>query len=131
MRNSIIVLLCIGLFCSAYASAQPEKNSAAATTTLRRDPFVPLIDAKGNIKDKKDLFPVRGESLPIAITLKGILWDERYPLAVINEKVLAEGDVLAGGVVLDTINEDGVVLDYQGEKFPIKLRKKGADDDKE
>ena len=95
-----------------------------------RDPFVSLVDKEGNIVRGHDLFLPTKEILP-NIILKGILWDEQNPLAVINDKILPEGSqiVVNDGntirvVVLEKINEENVVLSYNDREFIIKLRRR-------
>jgi hypothetical protein len=97
---------------------------------IRRDPFVPLVDRDGNIRRGQDLFMPTEEILP-KIILKGILWDENNPLAVINGKVLSEGSkipITENGfikiIILEKINPNNVVLNYNDRKFVIRLRKK-------
>jgi len=92
----------------------------------RRDPFVPLIDAKGRLRDFLELFPPRAQNLPIKVELKGILWDENNPLAVLADKIVPEGSSLGGGVTLEKVNEDHIILTYDGEKFIVNLRKEGV-----
>ncbi|MFC1704129.1 hypothetical protein ACFL1E_05040 [Candidatus Omnitrophota bacterium] len=130
MKNKTVLLLfvsfcfvCLGL-CPSLLFAQP-KNSALALPQ-RRDPFVSLIDETGRLKDIADLFPPRGQVLPIKVELKGILWDEEHPLAVLEKKIVSEGENLGGGVILEKIAEDHIILNFEGEQFTVKLRKKGA-----
>lgn len=40
-------------------------------------------------------------------------------MAIINDRALREGDLLAGGVRLDTIAADGVVFSYKGYRFRV------------
>lgn len=97
---------------------------------IRRDPFVPLVDSQGNIRSGQNLFVPAGEILA-KIVLKGILWDAKNPIAVINGKVLSEGSELvvedAGfskTVIVQKINPESVILNYNEREFEIKLRKK-------
>jgi type II secretory pathway component PulC len=55
-------------------------------------------------------------------TLSAIAWDENPDarLAVINDSILHEGDLLGGATVL-RINPDHVVFDYRGEVFIKKI----------
>ncbi|MBM3251674.1 MAG: hypothetical protein FJZ11_02680 [Candidatus Omnitrophica bacterium] len=97
----------------------------------KRDPFVPLVDKDGNIRKGGELFVETQEILP-EIVLKGILWDEKSPLAVINGKVLSEGSPIpfekgqkiTKNIILKKINPESVILDYNEKEFIIPLRKK-------
>lgn len=97
---------------------------------LQRDPFIPLVDNQGNIRSGQNLF-VPAEEIMSKVILKGILWDEKNPLAVINGKVLSEGSQLAIDdegfskiIIVQKINPDNVILNYLDREFEIKLRKK-------
>jgi len=54
------------------------------------------------------------------------LWDENNPLAVLADKIVPEGSSLGGGVTLEKVNEDHIILTYDGEKFIVNLRKEGV-----
>ena len=110
-----------------------QSVNVAFARQARRDPFVSLIDADGNIRRGTDLFMSTKELLP-KIELKGIVWDKKTPVAVINGKVLSEGSnipVADGGfakmIILKKINPDSVVLYYNEKEIIIKLRKKGKE----
>ena len=66
-----------------------------------RDPFVPQTVVSSIVK-------------AVNLTLKGILWDEKTPKAIVNEKILVVGDVLYGYTVVD-IKPRSVIL-RTGEK---------------
>ena len=66
-----------------------------------RDPFVPQTVVSSIVK-------------AVNLTLKGILWDEKTPKAIVNEKTLVIGDVIYGYTVID-IKPRSVVL-RTGEK---------------
>lgn len=66
-----------------------------------RDPFVPQQALATIVK-------------AVNLTLKGILWDEKNPKAIVNEKTLLEGDTIYGYTVIK-IKQRSVVL-KTGEK---------------
>ena len=66
-----------------------------------RDPFVPQQALATIIK-------------AVNLTLKGILWDEKRPKAIVNEKTLLEGDTIYGYTVVQ-IKPRSVIL-KTGEK---------------
>ncbi len=66
-----------------------------------RDPFVPQQALSTIVK-------------AVNLTLKGILWDEKKPKAIVNEKTLLEGDTIYGYTVV-RINPRSVIL-KTGEK---------------
>lgn len=102
-------------------------SSAQDDTILpekKRDPFVDLVDKDGKIKSREELVRPTEKILPLNILLKGIIWDEKRPLAIINNKVYAEGAKIFEGLILEKINKDSIILIDQGEKIKLDLRKK-------
>lgn len=123
MFFQMIFFLTLLIFLSQFG------DIAFAKQVLKRDPFVPLLDKDGNIRRGQDLFISTEEIMP-KIILKGILWNEKNPLAVINGKVLSEGSQIpldegefAKVIILEKINPDSIVLNYNDREFIIKLRK--------
>ena len=53
-----------------------------------RDPFIPQASTQSIVK-------------AVNLTLKGILWDEKSPKAIVNEKTLFKGDTIYGYTVMD------------------------------
>ncbi|HOX55041.1 MAG: hypothetical protein PHI86_02480 [Candidatus Omnitrophica bacterium] len=118
------------LYLVIFLSALIVYISLSFAKEVRRDPFVPLVDNQGNIRSGQNLF-VPAEEIAAKIVLKGILWDAKNPIAVINGKVLSEGSQLivedagfAKTVIVQKINPDSVILNYNDREFEIKLRKK-------
>lgn len=54
------------------------------------------------------------------LTLDGILWDKRKPLAVINDEMVGIGDTVGGNTVVD-IKEDRVILNDGTTNFQLRL----------
>jgi len=73
--------------------------------TWGRNPFAPEIAPKEEI---------------VRLTLNGILWDEAYPSAILNNSVVKIGDVVAGNTVVD-IGPDKVMLNDGTDDFELRL----------
>lgn len=73
------------------------------------------------------LFPVKTAEKrmtpPPELLLQGITWEEDTPLAVINNKVLKEGDVIKGAKVIK-ITEQYVIFGWEGRRFTIELKRR-------
>lgn len=54
---------------------------------------------------------------PITITVHAYAASPRERLAGINGKLLQEGELIAPGLKLEKITEDGVILNFQGQRF--------------
>lgn len=54
------------------------------------------------------------------LSLKGVIWDPDSPSAVINERVVAIGDVI-GNLKVTQITQDSVVLENEHSKLELKL----------
>jgi len=53
------------------------------------------------------------------LSLSGILYDEKRPLAIINEQVVAEGDMLGNKQVIK-ISQDEVILRDEEKEYRLK-----------
>ncbi|MDA8164695.1 MAG: hypothetical protein M0017_06665 [Desulfobacteraceae bacterium] len=56
------------------------------------------------------------------ISLTGIMWDEKMPLAVINGGMHGVGDTVAGARI-SAIFKETVVLDYNGSSYTLWIQK--------
>lgn len=54
------------------------------------------------------------------ITLKGILWDSKKPLAIINEEVVEEGSIIKG-IKIKKIEPDHVILEAEGKEEILSI----------
>lgn len=120
LKLIINLLLMFIFFGSTLAQGGKETN-----TVKKRDPFVDLVDASGRIKTEDEWFESSQRVIPTNIILKGIIWDEKRPLAIINGKIYGEGATISDGVVLEKINIGSVILKTQdNQSIKIELRKK-------
>jgi len=75
-----------------------------------RDPFNWSREQISRFKDQEPLVKTNSAA---GLTLSGIIWDQDKPLAVINDRVCAVGDVVQGGKILE-IMKDMVVFEKDG-----------------
>jgi len=120
------IIIAIALFIVIGFSAQALGQGVGEGKSIKkRDPFVDLVDAAGRIRTEDELYGALPKTLPTAIILKGIIWDQKRPLAVINGKIYAEGAVISEGTVLEKILLDSVVLKVQdSQRIKIQLKKR-------
>ena len=115
--------LALSLFFASCAFVFAE-TIISATDVKKRDPFVALIDSAGKIKSYQDLFPVAsGKPLSADVALRAILWDEKTPAALINNKVYKEGATIVPGLTVEKIAPESVTLSDRGNPVTLKLRK--------
>lgn len=74
----------------------------------KRDPLVPLAGLE------------EGPKLAW-LSLEGIFWDPASPMAIINDKIVGEGDKIEGAEVVE-IKEDRVILRYGEEQSILRLK---------
>ena len=79
---------------------------------FRRDPMRPLVDSHG------ELLSTAGMSGGFSI--QGIIWSDARPLAVIDDELFAQGDVVGPYTILE-IKPDGVVVARGNETLLIPL----------
>lgn len=109
------------------AASRPIPNMAdelVYLTNLRLNDKVRMEQEKVWEKEwGRDPFQPVEESLSIQravnLTLNGVLWDEKKPRAIVNEKTLRVGDTIYGYTVVD-IRPQSVIL-QTGEKI-LELR---------
>lgn len=92
-------------------AASPPETSSAATTTA------PVQEEAGTVQDLPAA--IQRELPPVTIT--GYLY-ARNPAdrsAVINKKLLHEGESIAPDLVLDKLTPKGAVLNYKGYRYRI------------
>ncbi len=78
-----------------------------------RDPFYPLVDVYGRI-----LIP---KKIDIAnLSLEGIIYSEKKPVAAINGEILTEGGQIGGFKILK-IEPKKVILEKSGKQHILKL----------
>ncbi len=56
------------------------------------------------------------------LRLTGIMWDEKYPMAVINNKILKIGDIFLDRKLIE-IKQDSVVIEQNGVVTTLKVWK--------
>ena len=77
-----------------------------------RDPFVQTGSETGALG-----------SVPLSLT--GILWDEKMPMAMVNDKILKQGDMIEGYQVVQ-IKPSSVVFSLGEEKSELLLFQAGS-----
>ena len=97
---------------SNWLEKQEEMDKVLVYHEARRDPFLLPVKTR-----EKSLPPE-----PPKLVLKGIAWGKTEPLALINDRVVKEGDTIEGARILK-IDFDRVVVRYRGKKFTFKLFK--------
>lgn len=83
-----------------------------------RNPFnwaPELIQERQPVESKIDERP------RVVFHLSGILWDEKQPVAIIDDLLLKEGDLVKGALVRE-INPDEVMLEQDGEFVTLRFK---------
>ncbi len=108
---------------SAPTSSRATRGATPADTLLgiaeevfeydshgARDPFLPVwIGRRG---------PGRRSARP-ALKVSAIAWDAVSPTAIINDRLVREGDVIDGARVAD-ITPSSVTMTFAGESFSVR-----------
>jgi len=117
VRNGIFLLAGLILFFSLGALAAAKGFlDFTYDSKGKRDPFVPLVGG--------ELSAVAPETFAGEFRLEGIILDPREgSLAIINGKVVREGDTLVGYRV-DKIKKSSVLMSKEEEVFTLSLTSK-------
>ena len=97
---------------------KPAEIEALLQKVGRKDPFLP--------PSGKYIPP---ESSHAELNLAGIIWDAEKPLAIINDTIVGEGDMIGDKKVIKIEKESVIVVQEDGKKYILKLR--GFDSRKE
>lgn len=57
---------------------------------------------------------------PQGVILNGILWDSKNPMAIVNEGIVKEGDIISGNKVIE-IKQDRVILNDGSKDIELFL----------
>ncbi|MBN3040523.1 MAG: hypothetical protein JW867_05305 [Candidatus Omnitrophica bacterium] len=117
-KNRILILLffyflSFNLLILAQEQEKEKAVSGYPFDSNNRDPLSPLIDKSGAILIHKEV-DLEG------LNLKGIIYSNTAPLAIINDEVLSEGQEVGGYIILE-ISEKEVKLQKGNEGFTLKL----------
>jgi hypothetical protein len=63
--------------------------------------------------------PVREEGKTFGLALEGIVWDQDMPMAMINGRIVEEGDKIEGVRILK-IHKISVEIEKDGKSYSIK-----------
>lgn len=95
----------------------PEEKKPGLPTDSERDPFnwaQVLVDQR---REKSRPDP---ELLFKDLQLSGIFWDDKMPLAIIDDVVVRQGEIVKGAVVR-TISRDEVMLERDNQYHTLRL----------
>lgn len=111
-EKNTIVLFSLILLCFLGPMAWTQESSYPFNLK-DRDPMMPLVDNNGGILIAKE---INADGL----SLKGIIYSETRPMAIINDEVLVKGDKL-GDYTIIAITETSVSLQKDDKGFVLKL----------
>jgi hypothetical protein len=123
MKRLSFVIICgsILLALAGGAFAQEQDNPADIgrlvkqyKAELLRDPFLNPFAEKKVVKEET------GEPtkpLP-SLTVQGVIWGGLFPQAIINNRVVKEGDNI-DGVLISKISQEGITASYGGVPFDL------------
>ncbi len=100
-------------------AARPAGKAAAARRTeISAGPAVPLV------MDDTPLLQQMPESFrrglpPLALTIHVYSHDKSQRILFINDREYREGSQIEGGIRVESVVPDGVVLSYRGERFKL------------
>lgn len=123
MKQRVLLLACAvaSLAWSPFADqverpemlvVRPEKLQRRQSTAEvpERDPFNWSREQINRFKDQEPR--VRSSSVA-GLTLSGIIWDRKKPLAIVNDRVVSVGDSVKGSIILEIL-KDMVVFEQEG-----------------
>lgn len=126
------ILLSAGTMSMQQTAGTEEKAEAFSTATGsghpvkrgRVDPFAPLErrrDAPQAQWTPEDIMLAPRQLDSTQLSLDGIVWSPRQPLAVINKSLVGIDDLVSGWTVVE-IQRDKVVVEQEGRKEILKMK---------
>lgn len=83
-----------------------------------KDPFSdPFKGEDKPITTEKPVAPISAEPPP-SFTIQGTIWEGKIPLAIVNNKVVKEGDTLEGAKI-KTIEKKGITILFKGKEYNV------------
>lgn len=114
-----------GTFPAQEVKKTAETPPAAVSAAPAPDVYAPVTEAQTQPlvqEEARTAEAVRpaAHGVPPDIKISGIISDEKSALAIINGKVMSEGEAVTGGVHIKKIYKDSVVVESNGNEFIIK-----------
>jgi hypothetical protein len=101
--------------------AHVSEQDLAFRSASFRNPMAPLVSvamAGPTIKAESG----SDEMLTSGYSIKGIIWNDTAPLALINDQVVGVGERLDDGALITEINPGSVKFTKRGNRFVLVLR---------
>ena len=126
MKKNIlwIVFFTISGLCIRVSYAQEEApfvepSSAKYTASELKDPFKDYITpTKAELGTTFPSGEEKSFKQPPLFNVQGIIWGGPLPMAIINNKVVKEGDILDEAKIIK-IDKEGISFFYYGEEYKI------------
>lgn len=94
-----------------------DRPSFTYTSFSERDPFDGLItkdEEKGTVQLSDSV-----EAPPPEMTVQGVIWGGAFPVAIINDQLVREGDKILDGVDIVNIEAYGVTYKYNDKEYTL------------
>lgn len=129
LKTILILIALIFLFAlEAYSQQQPTNDfrpKVIFNAEKFRDPFESYVSEKTTLQDESKQ-PVQEEVVEEPkLDVSGIIWGGKTPCAIINNKVLKEGDTL-DDVKINKITKEGVKVLYKRREFLLSTPAKSG-----
>jgi hypothetical protein len=94
-----------------------DRSMIVTTAQPARDPFNWAGDA---LVINREQSPRSDDAIFANIHLSGILFDEKMPLAIIDDSLVKEGDIISG-VVVRSISQNEVVVEHEQQLHTLRF----------
>ncbi len=100
--------------------AQVSERQLAYRSPDFKNPMKPLVPDESLEATRTE--DVSNEDITKGYTIKGIIWNEANPLALINGQVVGVGERLEDGALITEINPTSVKFTKRGNRYVLVLR---------
>lgn len=107
----------------AILTLPPQETEETQVLVPDRDPFNWPPAQLANIL-LSEITPAR--QVVQSLTLQAIFWDEEHPQAVVNQKILAQGDEI-DGINLLRIEKEKVIVEVDNYQYTLQFKEIAVD----
>lgn len=119
MNRKIMIIFFIGISILNEGFAEIiAKPNVEYTADGLRDPFEGYLSEQEEASQVPP--PPEEQEVPALppLTIQGIIWGGRFPLGIINNKVVKIGDTIEGAQIID-ISKDGVIVSFADRQYNL------------
>lgn len=120
--KSSVKLTLVLIFTACWGMADQGEKAFVYDAKGKKDPFSPPGLSATPLTDVE----ISGKMNELKKTeIQGIVWDEKNPMAMINDEIIIKGQEFKGAKVVD-IRQHAVIMEFKGEVITLDVKEQEA-----